>query len=324
VLARQPDTLVREPRPLGVVAQLVQPAAGFWDELSLAAWFLCFGEYSRRTLDQLEEFQHDTRDALAELGAPADPGIYGELLALGQRHPFLIEQAGFAIGISLEIDFDDAGAPTISSHMAEPEQRSHPEVFEALRDIITGHRRAWLAQHLDGYLDQLWRRDLVAAAKAYWERYRGRGKAPTVKQALPDAAGPARRWFGADHGALARLLALDGPITESPVCSARALPDDLPALQHEVAEHLLSVAKPRDDARDRRWDVERLAQQAATVLVAWQATGSAPPRSAVFGSGFRFVIDQTFGCDLDEAYRLLLAATHNALERRGHPAAASI
>ncbi|TMK99476.1 MAG: hypothetical protein E6G34_02740 [Actinobacteria bacterium] len=324
VLVRHPDMLVCEPRPLSVLAELVQPAAGFWDELSLTAWFLCFGAYSRHTLDQLEEFQHDTRDVLAELGAPVNPGIYGELLALAERHPFLIEPAGLAIGVSFEINLDDAGAPTVSSHMVQPERRSHPQVFEALRDIITRHRRAWLAQHLDGYLDHLWRRDLGAGAEVYWKRYRGRGKAPTVKQALPDVAGPAQRWFGADHGRLSRLLALDGPITESPVPSPRALPDDLPALQHEVAEQLLSAAKPSDDGRDRRWDVERFAQQAATVLVAWQATGSAPPRSAVLGSGYRFVIDQTFGSDLDDAYRLLVAAIHGALERRGHPAAANI
>jgi hypothetical protein len=324
VLVRQPDVLVQEPRPLGAMAELVQPPASFWDELSLAAWFLCFGSYSRHTLDQLEEFQHDTRDALAELGAPVDPGIYSELLAFAEHHPFLIEPADYAIGISFEIDLDDAGAPTVSSHMTKPERRWHPEVFEALRDITTRHRRAWLSQYLDGYLDQCWRRDLTSAAEAYWKRYRGRGKAPTVKQALSDVARPAQRWFGADHGALARVLALDGPITESPVRSPRTLPDDLSVLQHEVAEKLLTTAKPRDDGRDRRWDVERFAQQAATVLVAWQATGSAPPRSSVLGSGFRVVIDQTFGCDLDDAYRLLLTATHDALERRGHPAAATI
>jgi hypothetical protein len=324
VLVRHPDVLVQEPRPLGVLAQLVQPAAGFWDKLSLTAWFLCFGSYSRHTLDQLEEFQQDTRDELAELGAPVDPGIYSELLVLAQSYPFLIEPADLSVGISFEIDFGDADAPTVSSHMAKPEQRSHPDVFEMLRNTITSHRRVWLAEHLDGHLDQLWRRDLAAAAEGYWRRYRGLGKAPTVKQALSDVAGPAQRWFGADHGVLARVLALDGPITESPVRSPRSLPDDLPRLEHEVTEQLLGAAKPLDDGRDRRWDVERLAQRATIVLVAWQATGSTPPRSSVFGSSFRSVIDQTFDCDLDEGYRLLLAATHNALERRAHPAAANI
>ena len=324
VLSRRPETMVCQPRPLSVLAQLVHPAAGFWDELSLTAWFLCFGPYSRRMLDQLESFQSDTRDALAELGSPVDLGIYQALLAVGERHPFLTEPFGIGIGVRIAVDFDDAGKPVVKSEMVEPERRSYPEVFETLRDIITRYRRAWLAEHLERYLDGLWRRDLRGAAEAYWKRYRGRGKAPTVKQALPDVAAAAQRWFGSDHGGLARLLGFDGPITDSPVRSGRELPEDLSAMQYEVVERLLSLAKPRDDGCDRRRDLEPFAQHVSMVLIAWQATGSNPPRSTVFASSSRFVLDDLFGLDLDGAYGLLLSAIHDALVRRGHPAAASI
>jgi hypothetical protein len=324
VLPSQPDVLVNEPRPLGVMAELLQPAASFWDELSLAAWCSCFGSYFRYTLDQLEDAQRDSRDALADLGAPVETRIYGDLLKLTTRYPFLLEAEGYSVGITFEIDVDDVGDTVVSSRMDDPERRSHPEVFEILRDLITEYRQGWLSEHLDHYLEHLWRRELTAAAEAYWKRYRGRGKAPTVKQALPDVARCAQRWFGADHGALARLLALDGAIDQSPMRSSRALPEDVPALEHEVAERLLEAARPLDDESYRQWAVARLAGHATTVLIAWQASGCVPPRSSVLASSSRQVVDQTFGCNLDDAYTLLLAATHAALERRGHPAATAI
>jgi hypothetical protein len=324
VLDRQPDTLVCDLRPLGVLAELLEPAAVFWNELALTAWFLCFGPYSRRTLDQLEGHQAEVRRELAELGAPIEPAIYEELMALAVEHVFLVEQASFSLGISIGIGFDGEGQPTVESTVPEPEQRSHPAVFDALRDIITKHRRTWLEQELPRLLDRLWRRDLEAAAEAYWRRYRGRGKAPTVKQALPDVQAAARRWFGADHGALARFLGLDGPITGSPVMSPRALPHDLAELQHEVAQRLTAEAPTPDGGVDRSYNLERLALQARTVLTVWQATGAVPPRSGVFGTGLRWTVEQTLGCDLDDGYRLLLAAVRDALERRGHPAAASM
>jgi hypothetical protein len=250
VLDRYPDALVHEPRPLGAVAELLQPAAGFWDELSLTAWFSCFGMYSRRSLDQLEEFQRDVRQELEDLGAPVDASLYRELAAIAAEHPFLLEQhVVAAVEISLNLSLDEEGQPIIRSSIGAPQARSHPEAFEALRDTIGRHRRVWLELYLERHLDQLWRRDLRAAADAYWTRVRGRGRVPTVKQALPDLRSAARHWFGADHGELARLLGLEGPITASPVPSPRALPADLDVLQHEVAQRLAVAAKPSDDDR---------------------------------------------------------------------------
>ncbi len=325
VLERYPEILVHEPHPLGIFAELVQPAAALWDELSLTAWFSCFGPYSRRSLDQLEEFQRNVRQDLADLGAPVDASLYSELAATCAEHPFLLEpHVVAAVEISINLSLDEEGQPTIHSSIGEPQERSHPEAFEALRETITRHRRAWLERYLERYLDQLWRRELDRAADGYWKRFRGRGRAPTVKQALPDLRSAAHHWFGADHGELARLLGLEGQVTASPAPSPRTVPFDLDALRREVAQRLALAVKPIEESRDRKYDLERLAQEAATVLIAWQATGVAPPRSAVYGSSFRWMTEQTFGLDLDEAYRLLLEATRDALEIRGHPAAASM
>ena len=142
-----------------------------------------------------------------------------------------------------------------------------------------------------------------------------------MRQALPDVKRAARRWFGSDHGALARLLGLDGPITESPVRSSRTLPDDMAALQREVADWMVARAAPSDDQSGGHYVPTRLAPQAVSVLIAWQASGAVPPRKVVFGSDYGWVFEQTFGCDLDQGYRLLLDAIREALERRGHPAA---
>jgi hypothetical protein len=325
VLERYPEALVHEPRPLGIFAELVQPAAAFWDELSLTAWFSCFGPYSRRSLDQLEAFQRNARQDLADLGAPVDASLYRELAATGAEYPFLLEQQVFAaVEISINLNVDEEGQPTIQSSVGEPRERSHPEAFEALRETITRYRRAWLERYLERYLDELWRRELDRAADAYWKRLRGRGRAPTVKQALPDLRSAAHHWFGADHGELARLLGLKGPITASPAPSPRALPSDLDAVRREVAQRLALAVKANEAGRDPEYDLQRLAQEAWTVLIAWQATGVAPPRSAVYGSSFRWMIEQTFDLDLDQGYRLLLDATRHALEIRDHPAAASM
>jgi hypothetical protein len=325
VLDRHPETLVDEPRPLGIFAELLQPAAGFWDELSLTAWFSCLGPYARRSFDELEAFQRDVRQQLDDLGAPIDLSLYDDLDTIVAEHPFLREPEAFAaVEISIELHLDDQGHPTIRSSIDEPQRPSHPEAFEALRETITRHRRAWLEHHLDRHLDRLWRGELSSGAEAYWARLRGRGKPPTLKQALPDLRNAARHWFGSDHGELARLLGLDGPITVPPVLSPRTLPSDMAALELEVAARLGVMANPEDEGRERRYDLERLAMRAQTVMIAWQATGSAPARSAVLSSNFSFMIEQTLGCNLEEAYELLLRAMHEALERRGHPAAATI
>lgn len=320
VLARYPDTLVRDPRPLGVLGDLVRPAAQLWDEIATTVWRLCFGPYSRFTLNELEEHQAPERKDLAALGAPVDASIYADLLDAGADHRWLFEPTGFGISISItlneagEVDFGEVG-------QQDQDHPDGPAAFVALRDVITAHRRRWLKAYLDCYLDGLWRRDLAEAAASYWQRYRGRGKPPTLKQALPDVGSAACRWFGSDHGALACALGLDGPIAESPARSVRELPSDLVDVQAEVAELLAGRGTPTDDVRRRAFDLNRVAALTSVVLVGWQATGTAPPRSAVMAAGYKPIAEQVFGRDIDTAYGYLLEAASQVLANRGHPAA---
>lgn len=323
VLARYPDTLVRDPRPLGVLGDLVRPAAQFWDEIATTVWRLCFALYSRFTLSELEEHQAPERKELAALGAPVDASIYADLIDAGAGHRWLFEPTRF--GISISITLNEAG--DVDFGEVEQQDRGHPDgpaAFIALRDVITAHRRRWLVASLAPYLDGLWRRDLAEAAASYWQRYRGRGKPPTLKQALPDVGSAARRWFASDHGALARMLGLDGPIAESPARSLRDLPSDLTDVQAEVAEALAACGTPTDDVRRRAWDLNRVAGITNAILVGWQATGTAPPRNAAMPASYKGIAEQVFGCDLDTAYGYLLEATSHALAIRGHPAAAAL
>jgi hypothetical protein len=325
VLDRYPQTLVRQPRPLGTFAEILLPAATFWDELALTAWSLCFGPYARHSLDELEEHQREVWRELAQLGAPVDESLYAELIEVGRGHSWLFEPQG--LGISISISFDEE---TGDLDISEPERGGGgghpgaPNVFVALRDVISRHRRRWIDSSLDAMLEALWRRDLETAAASYWQRYRGRGKPPTLKQALPDIGAAAKRWFGSDHGELARLLRLDGPVTESPTRSPRLIPDDLPSLQAEVAEELARRGTATEDVRRRAWDLRRIASISGQVLVAWQAAGEAPPRSSVMPTAYKTVVDEVFKCALDTAYDYVLRATGEALARRGHPAAADL
>jgi hypothetical protein len=324
VLDRYPQAFVRQPRPLAVVAELLEPAASFWDDLALTAWYLCFGRYSRRTLDELDEHQRDVRAELAELDAAVDESIYGELAQAGAGHRWLFEQAGPGVSISISVDEESGEVTLEDEQLGGGGQPDGPAVFVALRDVISRHRRRWLDTSLHAHLDALWRRDVGTAAEAYWKRYQGRGRAPTLRQALPDIRGAARRWFGSDYGELARFLSLDGPITTSPTRSPRGLPDDLTDLRAEVAKALGSHGTPTDDRRRRELNLYRLAGLAEQVLVAWQAAGSAPSRTGVMPASYGAIVGQTLDCDLDTAYRYLLEATSGALERRGHPAAVDL
>jgi hypothetical protein len=135
----------------------------------------------------------------------------------------------------------------------------------------------------------------------------------------------AERWFGGDFGAVARTTGLEGPISESPVPTNRRLPDDLSSLHKQVSETLRQVIRVGAiEEREAVYRVTQFASRIDDVLVYWQAAGSAPPRSAILGSGSSWLTEQLFGCDLDQGYELLLAATRDVLGRRSHPAAGEL
>jgi hypothetical protein len=323
VLPRQPSTLITQTRPFSRFVQIVQPAAQLWDELFVSCWNLSFDNYSRHTLDELESVQERERRELDRLGAPVDPSIYRELHAVGKGHEWLFEPPGISIAFSISVS--DTGKVSVEHERDDVDRSARPHVFEALCEVITRQLRRWLDGHLDHFLDGKWRLDLASAADAYWARFQGRGKAPTLKQALPDVLPAADRWFGADYGWLARCLALEGAVTESPQPSARQLPAGLGAIRHDVAENLRRRARPRDmDERELVFRLHELAAKTDAILTYWQAVGSAPPRSAVLGSGFSWIAERIFASDPDAAYLYLLDGVREALHRRHHQAASEL
>ncbi len=323
VLPRQPTTLITQTRPFSRFVQILQPAAQLWDELFVCCWNLSFENYSRHTLDELEAGQDRDRRELERLGAPVDPAMYRELLAVGRGHEWLFERPGMSISFSISVS--DTGKVNVEHERDEVDRKVRVPVFEALCEVITRQLRRWLDSQVDHFLHGKWLLDLTSAADAYWARYQGRGKAPTLKQALPDVLPAAERWFGADYGWLARSIGLEGPVTDSPEASDRQLPEGLDAIRHDVAEYMRRRARPRDmDERELAFRLQELAAKTDAILSYWQAVGSAPPRSAVLSSGFGWIAERVFDSDADAAYVHLLDAVREALHRRHHDAASEL
>jgi hypothetical protein len=319
---RHPDTLVRESHPFGVFAQLLEPAIQVWEDLALTCWYLCFGPYSRRGLDELRDHHAGLRETLAELAAPLPEAVYDELVAVANAHPWLLEdQRGAVVTITLDLGCGEDDFPDEAEDEEGP--RDPDSAFRALRAVVDRHRARWIDASLDASLDALWRRDVRAAADAYWERFRARGgKVPTLKQALPDVVDAAARWFGGDYGALARVAALDGPVTASPVRTARLLPDDLDAIRHEVTLALLAHATGIEDEHWERLEAATLAARAVqAALTEWQATGDLPAPKALVGSGAEWITSRLLDRDIHAARELLETEVRAALARRCHPSA---
>jgi hypothetical protein len=321
VLPRVPSIVITEPRPFIRFRNLLQPAIDVWDDLATNCWSLCFANWGY-PLDQMEERHAKLRRELDRLNAPVDVAMYRELCEAGRGHDWLFAPRGVTVTFAISLE---EGVPTVSTGDDRPSASETAATFLALRQVLDAHRRRWLDVHLDLMLDAIWRADLGNAARCYWKRFRGKGSPPTVKQALPDVLDAAQRWLNADFGALGRLTALQGPITQSPTATSRQLPSDLTSIRRDVATVLRTAT--RDSTREPRevsYRIDEVVSHVDQILAYWQASGAAPPRAAVFGSGYAFIFDEFFGCDLEHGYHLLLEATRERLERAGHPAAADL
>jgi hypothetical protein len=318
VSPREPSALITQTRPFSIFRQILSPAAELWDEVFATCWNLSFERRTRHTLDELETSHDRYRRELDRLEAPVDDSLYRSLLAVGTGHDWLFER--FVPGATFSVSVSETGEAEFELERREIDREAHAPVFEALRDVVSLELRRWLDLHIGRFLEHKWRLDLTTAADAYSTRYRGRGKAPTLKQALPDVLPAAELWFAADYGALTRFLGLDGPITESPRPSGRTLPRDLPDIRREVAAQLRQFARPRDtDERHLAYRLDHLAAKTDNVLTYWQAFGTPPPQTAIVMD--RWTADRIFEADPETAYKHLLDALTAALRRRGHPAA---
>lgn len=322
VLPRTPSTLITEPHPFVRFADLLQPAIEVWDDLAGNCWSLCFESWGGYSLSGMQARHTKLHRELERLNAPIDAAVYRELCEAGRGHPWLFEDLGMVVRFTISLE---GGAPSVSTGDDRPSANEAGATFLALRHVIDAHRRRWLEDRLEAMLDAMWRADLGNASASYWKRFRGKGSPPTVKQALPDVLSAAERWFNADYGALARLTGAQGPITQSPTATGRRLPSDLPRVRREVATILRRSAHAgTSNSREANYRIDEVAARVTELLAYWQATGTAPPRTVVFSTSFRFIFNEFFDCDLDEGYKLLLQATQATLARASHQAATDL
>ena len=321
VLPRTPSTLITEPHPFVRFGELLQPGIELWDDLATNCWLLCFADWGGYSLTEMQGRHTKLRRELERLDAPIDTALYRELNEAGRSYGWLSERQAMVISLTISLEND---VPKVSEADDRPSAGEAAAAFRALRPVIDFHRRRWLEDRLDPMLDAMWRADLNGTANSYWKRFRGKGSPPTVKQALPDVLPAAERWLNADFGALARLTGIEGSITQSPTATSRRLPEDLPRVRRDVAAILRQSARARagaPDARAASYRVDEVAARVDEILEYWQATGAAPPRTAVFSTSFEFIFEEFFGCDLEQGYALLLRATQETLARVSHPAA---
>ncbi|MGH9271658.1 MAG: TerD family protein, partial [Ilumatobacteraceae bacterium] len=201
-LPRWPDRIVSEFHPHRLMAETFGPAVDVWHGVALTCWYICEGPYSRTDLAGMARYYNRDLHALEQAGFPVDRSLFKDLTNAESRlgPPQAIES-------SREISTTTTGVRlTITTSMGQ-----RRDGFEILRDIVTGHRRAWAAQHLDGYLRMRWDSELREVAREFNRRSAARAKAPTFKQFAGFATETANHWFGGDLAAV--YVALGEPAT---------------------------------------------------------------------------------------------------------------
>lgn len=315
VLQRFPDVLVENLHPETSFAQLVRPAALVWESLALTCWYLCFGPYSRTTLDGLEDYVEPFLEELSELGSPVDRTVFRQLIEAGKGNDWLFD-SGSLMTVAITVGVD---GPEPALNRQDNKQMAREQLFRTLRDIVTHHRRTWLKQGLDTYLDARWKRDLNEASIAYQELEVGRGKPPTVRQAYPKLSKAAKAWFGGSVSRTAAVLQISGPVAQVEVQeSDRDLPGDMRLIRARVNE----ILGGRLDGQGRcYWPMRRryeLSRQVNVVLSHWQASGELPSRPAF---GKNWLLKEIFHDDFEAGYLEYIEAIRQALEQIGHAAA---
>ena len=315
--ARAPDVLVPIADPLSAMASLLGTPYRFWEGVALTTYYLIHGPYSRTSLEEAPNYYARHVAEMAAAGVPVDAVLWDDLLEAaapaqeGLQHP----GAGLSITISLdELDWDEA-------HALDPEAEEPPDprpaAFEAMRDVVTRHRRAWMAAYLDRWLELTWRGDLGAAASAYLQLRADRDdKPPTARQAWPTLGPTANRWFGGDVSRLAAALNLKDEVLRTPPRhSDRALPTDVDRLTGRVTEAL------RGDIRSTDWPTRRrgeLAARTPAALEHWVATGRAP---TISGLNVGWLLPDIHPAEPKKAFGEFLRAVADALGAERHPAA---
>jgi hypothetical protein len=301
-LPREPDRIVTEPFPHVAMADAFGPALRFWQGCALTAWFLCEGPYSRTDMEGLEHYHRRELARLEELGVPVDRGMFADLVAaekrLGPPEPSHVETREIAVEPGI----------TITSTMSRGSRRRG---FEALRDVVTEHRRRWAERHLDAYLRTRAERDVRGAAEQYHKETAKRGgKPPTPKQFAKFAREPANRWFGGDVAALYRAFGERSPVSPERI---RRLPADTEAFVRRVYVGLGGIEVgpyPDDYTKSQEYGQKvreneskaRLANMALDYLQLEEALGAAPTLQRFGKGGFAGKAEAVFDTDVDDAW----------------------
>jgi Protein of unknown function (DUF2510) len=202
VFPPKPDRIVSTLSPYWSLQQALDPALQFWHEISLSCWYICEGPWARTDLSGLREYYSRQLAALTRSGTPVDEALFADLTA-AERRLGPVEQ------VQHEPKAVDAGhGISISLSMGSGTRRRG---FEILRDIVTAHRRAWAATHLEAAIRSAWEVPLRDLAEDVNRAIAARGKLPTTRQFAGMAAKVANTWFCGD------LSATFAAIGEKPV-----------------------------------------------------------------------------------------------------------
>lgn len=193
MLPRWPERLVTEPFPHAQMAQTFGPALRFWHGVSLTAWFVCEGPYSRTDIPGMSRYYERDVTVLEQMRTPVDARLFSDLLEadhrLGEPQPIHDSSQTFGPTSGMSI--------TLSTSVG-----ARREGFEQLRNIITHHRREWTEHHLARYLEACWEAELKDAHGTFHRLLADHGKPPTAKRFGRGAEAATNHWFG---GSISRL-----------------------------------------------------------------------------------------------------------------------
>ncbi|NRQ38774.1 stress protein [Nonomuraea sp. NN258] len=296
-LPRWPENIVSEPYPHKLMAETLGPALAFWHGLALTAWFVCEGPASRTTIPGLRAYHARRLTELEQAGTPVHLSVFDEL-----------EHAERLLGPPQPV-YAHGG------HLATGERRAG---FEALRDIITRHRRGWSHRYLAEYLRHRWHGELTGVAYEVNKFAAARGRLPTFKQFARFAATAADHWFNGDLAGLYAALGETAPAGSQRVDLLAGTAHDFvdavyAALGGPPYEEVMRL--PGTPLADECRQKAKLAAAAVSFLQIAEALGRAPEK-AEFGAG-RHAWEWAGG--LDRGWPIYCDAIETALKRNDVP-----
>lgn len=311
MLPQWPDRMVSNPFPHVTMAETMGAALQFWHGCALTAWFICEGPSSRTDIAGLPKYFRESLDALKNSGTPVDNQLFRELRQaekqLGPEQPIT----------SHSETIHGPGGVNLTMTIASGVRR---DGFEKLRDIITGHRRAWIEQHLDHYLRSRWESEVREAGRVFNQVLHNKGKLPTLKQWVKSAEVSTNHWFGGDVSGLYAAIGEKIPVQTQ---RHTLLPKDVISFVRSVhtllGGHVFTPeqrSQASETEQERQRQIERLARLSLWYVQVEEALGR-PPEIKEFGASKLEGLATTLHADLEEAWRLYRQALEPARQERG-------